>query len=135
MKRIFLVFLLWLPLISHAEWKRVTYSDDGSVVAYFDPDRIKRNGTGDMSPVAWILVNYNKPQKDKTTGGKSYQSVLRKTMYDCKYEKTAYLQAVWYAQKVAHGDVIDSVESNDYAWDSIVPNSMGEDELRFICKQ
>jgi len=75
MKRIFLVFLLWLPLISHAEWKRVTYSDDGSVVAYFDPDRIKRNGTGDMSPVAWILVNYNKPQKDKTTGGKSYQPV------------------------------------------------------------
>ena len=66
MKRIFLVFLLWLPLISHAEWKRVTYSDDGSVVAYFDPDRIKRNG---------------------------------------------------------------------YTWDSIVPNSMGEDELRFICKQ
>ncbi len=124
MKKLFL-FLLLVPLNSHAEWTQVEDSFDG-ISTYVDLSSIRK--TGSLRRI-WALFDFSKPQEDS-----KYLSMKSLSEYDCKTEKYRVLSNTIFRGNMGSGEVINAPEP-DRSWQYISPESKAEFFYKLVCKR
>ncbi len=112
-----------LPLF--AEWKLVGSSKSGYDY-YIDFDRIKESN-GHV--YFWRLNSFKKTTKHEIGSFMGFYEG------DCKNIKVKTLSSTAYSGKMGEGDIISSKNAGEQAieWESVVPNSTGEDALLKAC--
>ena len=99
MKKLFIITLIFLfqSSLSFSDWSEVTYNDDGT--SYVDFQRIRKV---DGYTYYWMLVEINKPLKDKT------KSFIVYTQSDCKTFKLKRLDWTDYDGSMGSGNILRS---------------------------
>ena len=111
-----------------AEWTHV----GGTTAAtfYVDFGSLKHNG---KFREAWDLTNYAQPQ---TLNKIDFLSIKAKTRFDCTLDKKMTLVILHYSEQMGQGEVVGRYETEAQGkWDYVVPDSIGEEVLRRVCKR
>ena len=124
--RKFVFCLLLSPLVaSAAEWKYLNYfngGDSGSLEAYFiDPSAID---TSKNIRKAWLYSI----KKHVKTGVKT--SIKTQIEFNCKAKTNAILNQFAYTDT---GELSSSFTPKEKSWEDIIPDTLGEDWLGFVC--
>lgn len=112
-------------------WVKIAKTNDGEVL-YVNVESIKDLGGGIKQ--AWELSNYNQPRS--LPDGSKYLSQKTKTKHKCIDESVTILTIVSYSKPSGAGDVLSSIDlkPHEIEWSSIVPDSIGEMVLNFVCE-
>lgn len=110
---------------SAAEWKYLNYfngGESGSLETYFiDPSAID---TSKNIRKAWLYSI----KKQSKTGIKT--SVKMQIQFNCKAKTTATLNQFIYTES---GELSSSYTPKEKSWEEIIPDTLGEDWLGFVC--
>lgn len=98
-----LIFAMALAAISShaaAEWQQIEATPD--VTIYIDPTTVKKSGN---NASLWILLDYQKPQMDKT--GKKVLSDKVQYQYDCKKKQYQVPSTSAHSGNMGGGEIIN----------------------------
>ena len=122
------VLVAFSTVASAANWVEVDASAD--MITSVDTDSLRRPGN---KVWAWIK-QYNSTLQKSVTPGKMYRTGIALMVYDCDNKTVTLLQDLEYAdiRDVVYEIIIP--EKNRRA-DEIVPGTIGETILKFVCKK
>lgn len=129
MRPLILILLLVLsggPV--YAEWIEVSANKKAGVIAYADPDSIRRKG--DLAKM-WSLFDLHGTQ---IAGGSSYSSIKALQKYDCAEDRSRALAHTKFSGNMGHDKVVHS-NSNEGAWAPIAPVSVGQELWKVACNK
>jgi hypothetical protein len=113
-------------------WVRVSTAVDHDVVDFIDTSSIAiRQGR----LTARYLWNFDAIQADSITH-EPYQSETGLGVYDCLKRQSGAIEITMYRRKDAHGGIVDAVlrmTPRDAQMTDVEPESMGEEEVVFVC--
>jgi len=127
MRRLILIMLLVTsggP--AYAEWVEVSTNKMAGVIAYVDPDTIRRKGD---------LVKMSSLFDLKTTqavGANSYLSIKAQQTYDCAEDRSRALAYTKFSGHMGHGAEVYSV-SVQQEWKPVAPMSVGQELWKVAC--
>ena len=121
---IMLLVLSWGP--AYAEWVEVSANQVAGVIAYADPDTIRRKG--DLVKMS-ALFDLRTTQTGRTN---SYSSIKAQQAYDCARDRSRALAYTKFAGNMGHGAEVYSV-SVDQTWTPIAPMSVGQKLWKVAC--
>ena len=125
--RFLLIFLLFIPLSTFAEWEFVKKSKSGSSF-YIDKDKI----TKDYNYIYfWSLVDFSEPAFNDDLSAKTYSKV------NCDTLEKRDLEFYFYKEPMGNGNekfVKPSIKEVT-GWRSFPKNVIGETVLLFVCKE
>lgn len=127
MRRLILIMLLVLscgPV--YAEWVEVSANKKAGVIAYADPDTIRRKG--DLVKM-WSLFDLHTTQ---TGGGNSYLSIKALQKYDCTEDRSRALAYMKFSGNMGHGKVVYR-NSDEGTWAPVAPVSVGQELWKVAC--
>lgn len=112
---------------SSQEWELVSESSKGSF--YMKKEKI--NGYG--NPKVWVKGTLKESYYYE---GNKKVTVLNPTMlllyeFNCSDSSTRLISNILYD---SNGVLLDSYNNNFSEWENVVPGSVGESELKFVCK-
>jgi hypothetical protein len=112
-------------------WVRVSTAEDHEFVDFIDLNSLAIRG-GRLT--ARYLWNFNAVQTDTITH-RRFQSETGVGTYDCLNRTTGSMEYTLYAKRGALGRVIHTgrVNPKDVNQTAVEPNSMGDDEMEFVC--
>ena len=127
MKQLIVTMLLVLSYApAYAEWVEVSANKMAGVVAYADPDTIRRKG--DLVKMSSLF-----DLKPRQTGmAKSYLSIKSQQAYDCAQDRSRALAYTKFAGNMGHGAEVYSV-SVEQKWKPITPMSVGQELWKVAC--
>ena len=138
MKRIYLLVATCLfgggfstPILA-ATW--VPVAGNESMAAEVDRDSMRRTGPKVKVWVRWLYVE---PAELKGVYPKlTFQSLKSLAIYNCADKTNINLQEVFYAERDG-GQVVKTnvVPETATGYDEVIPDSMGEAILRFVCDE
>ena len=105
----------------YAEWVEISKGEKAT--HYVDLESVKREGN--LSSV-WVLADLPKPDED---GIKSVRYLIE---IDCGQARTRTISYVAYAGNMAQARVI-ARNRLDGGWKNIMPQSLGERQMKFTC--
>ena len=128
MKRI-LGCLLWMTCsMSWAEWE--TTSGAPEQIVYHDKaTKLRKGNIVNM----WTMTDFPEIRADEFG---NFLSIKTYDAFDCKKKSHALIEAFFYADKLATGDVIHSlkIKQSELEWLPIKPETVAEDELQIACE-
>ena len=129
MKKILLLILFSIGSASAAEWKKI----DSGIEMLLSIDVQSITNSGNSERKAWSEYIYSQLQ-DRKQVGKQFNRQLLLNIYDCAARTKGTMQVVFYG---IEGDVIDSLsfKRNVIAMEDVIPESLGEASLNFVCAQ
>lgn len=130
-KKTFIVLLV-IPsaTVLAADWQYITGGKDFTV--NIDLQSIAPAGNGRMK--AWTKYIYSEARS--LPGYGTYQSALTLDYYDCTQKSTATIQQVFYADTEGNKNIFyQSVPAKDARYEDVVPGSINETELLFVCSK
>jgi hypothetical protein len=107
-KRIALLCLTYACMsggVQAADWRRVGDQDPSGTTMYLDVDSPRREPGGNV--VAALLLNYTTGKR--SSNGAVYMSSTRITQFDCKDERLADQEIIFYSEPNAKGSVVSQV--------------------------
>ena len=110
-----------------AEWTKIGAAADGKFDSYVDLSTIRKSGN---TAKMWDVKDYKKAQT--ATNGKPYLSAMSRLEYDCNEEQMRVLSDYAYSGNMKNGDIIEQWNGVTN-WYSILPESIGEVELKIAC--
>jgi negative regulator of sigma E activity len=128
MKKILFFILLSISSFVHAQWILISESETGSSKTFMEMKSIQQIN---QYKRAWVKVEYSSfssmTTKHSVRSGRYYEE------YDCREKKYRELSSQFYKQS----DLIDLVTMNNdtQEWKFIVPESVAETKLNFICRR
>jgi hypothetical protein len=127
MTPLILIMLLVLSCGSaYAEWVEVSANKNAGVIAYADPDTIRRKG--DLVKM-WSLFDLKTAQ---TVGGNSYLSIKAQQTYDCAEDRSQALAYTKFSDNMGHGANVHSV-LEEQTWKPVAPMSVGQKLSKVAC--
>ena len=127
MTRLILIMLLVLSCgPAYAEWVEVSANKKAGVIAYADPDTIRRQG-GLVK--MWSLFDLKTTQ---TVGGTSYLSIKAQETYDCAEVRSRALAYTKFSGNMGHGAEVYS-GSVEQKWNPVAPMSVGQELWKVAC--
>jgi hypothetical protein len=127
MTRLILIMLLVLSYgPAYAEWVEVSANKKAGVIAYADPDTIRRKG--DLVKM-WSLFDLKTTQ---TVGGNSYLSIKTQQTYDCAEDRSRALAYTKFSGNMGHGAEVYS-GSVEQKWNPVTPMSVGQELWKVAC--
>ena len=136
MKMIFKSLLLLTFLISYnadAEW--VLVSETESSKFYVESESIRKTPT---FITYWEKRNSKQPLIYSEKTGKTYRSTVHKIQADCYNLKAMTLTSAFYTGFNQTGDHLgtdDLVKLNIAEWADLIPGSMGEYSVKYVCSK
>lgn len=116
-----MVALMVAATPAYAEWAQVVATKRSTF--YIDPDTLRKAGNFVR---AWTLMD----NKFRPVGGA--RSVLARREFDCSNSRYTFRSVTQYAEPMAAGTVIDSTDKIS-EWFVVVPNTVGDRLLKFVC--
>lgn len=136
MKRIFFIVILITTFYNgfSQNWLRITETPDGDTI-FVNDNYVKKGGViGNEEGVVRVWTKTIMKKYEDTPTGKVYRSAVLKSLgeYDCINQKSRTITAILYDSK---GKVIVKDENREYDidWEFIIPETVGEEILFFIC--
>lgn len=121
MTRLILIMLLVLSCgPAYAEWVEVSANKMAGVIAYADPDTIRRKGNLVKMSSLFDL------QTTQTVSGNSYLSIKLQQTYDCAEDRRLALAHTKFSGSMGHGAEVYSV-SVEQNWKPVSPMSVGQE--------
>ncbi len=115
------VLIMAVSTYACAEWVQISKGE--KVAHYIDPASVKRESN--LSSV-WVLTDLPKPDED---GIKSVPYLIE---IDCGEARTRTIRYVAHAGNMAQARVIAQSRLNG-GWKNIVPQSVGEKQMKIAC--
>ena len=127
MTRLILIMLLVLSCGSaYAEWVEVSANKKAGVIAYADPDTIRRKG--DLVKM-WSLFDLKTTQ---IVGGNSYLSIKAQQTYDCAEDRSRAVAYTKFSGNMGHGAEVYSASEQE-KWKPVAPMSVGQELWKVAC--
>ena len=127
MTRLILIMLLVLSYgPAFAEWVEVSANKTAGVIAYADPDTIRRKGNLVKMSSLFDL------QTTQTVRGNSYLSIKSQQAYDCAEDRSLALAYTKFSGSMGHGAEVYSV-SVEQKWKPVSPMSVGQELWKVAC--
>ena len=127
MTRLILIMLLVLSSgPAYAEWVEVSANKTAGVIAYADPDTIRRKGNLVKMSSLFDL------QTTQTVRGNSYLSIKSQQAYDCAEDRSLALAYTKFSGSMGHGAEVYSV-SVEQKWKPVSPMSVGQELWKVAC--
>jgi hypothetical protein len=128
MKRTLCCLLLMTCSMSWAEWE-ITSGAPEQVVYH---DKTTKVRVGNIVKM-WTMTDFPEARED---GFGDFLSIKTYDAFDCKKRFHALVQAFFYADKLATGNVIRSLKIKDAEldWLPIKPETVAEEELQIACE-
>lgn len=111
---------------AYAEWVEVSANKKAGVIAYADPDTIRRKG--DLVKM-WSLFDLTPTQ---TVGGNSYLSIKAQQSYDCAEDRSRALAYTKFSGNMGHGAEVSRV-FEEQQWKPVAPMSVGQELWKVAC--
>lgn len=124
MKWVICSLMLIASVNTYAEWKAIAISSVNAKV-YYDPSSIKQHSDNKR---LWILVDLPSIQANNAKSQKEYRE------YDCKQERMKILQINYFSELKGEGISVE-VDTDEWAWRYIMPNTIDLMILNRICKE
>lgn len=129
----FLYLLAMLPMTASAmEWHQLSGSDDMAV--YVDKDSIAffKNGTRK----AWVVQSHDAMKKTSGSPVKEYQSSMSLTKFNCSERVSGVYHQVLFKEQYRKGETvdIDVLDPEKIRLDDVLPGSVGEEILDYVCR-
>jgi hypothetical protein len=133
-----IIVAMGLLLFGYAEaqgedWKLIRKSKDGDSY-YYDAANIARPSQNIVRGSVKIVYSEKSKNREISRLGSSYKDLnYRINLWEmnCSEKKVAFLQITTYTK---NGAVINSIKVDSVTWASIVPDTMGEDLYKSLCK-
>ena len=127
MIRLILIMLLVLSCgPAYAEWVEVSANKVAGVIAYADPDTIRRKGHLVKMSSLFDL------QTTQTSRGNSYLSIKTQQTYDCAEDRSRALAYTKFSGNMGHGAEVSS-NSDEGKWAPVAPMSVGQELWKVAC--
>ena len=127
MRRLIAMMLVLLTCgPAYAEWVEVSGSKMAGVIAYADPDTIRRK---DNLVKMWSLFDLRTTQTGKAN---SYLSIKAQQAYDCAQDRSRALAYTKFSDHMGQGAEVYSV-SVEHTWTPIAPMSVGRELWKVAC--
>jgi hypothetical protein len=127
MRRLILIMLLVLSCgPAYAEWIEVSANKVAGVIAYADPDTIRRKG--DLVKMSSLFDL----QTTQTGRANPYLSIKAQQAYDCSQDRSRALAYSKFAGNMGHGTEVYSA-SVEQTWKSVAPMSVGQELWKVAC--
>jgi hypothetical protein len=124
------LILMMLLVVSggpaYAEWVEVSTNKVAGVIAYADPDTIRRKGNLVKMSSLFDL------QTTQTSRGNSYLSIKTQQTYDCAEDRSRALAYTKFSGNMGHGAEVHSV-AVEQQWKPVAPMSVGRELLKVAC--
>jgi hypothetical protein len=126
MRRLILILLLVANVgPAYAEWVEVSANKMAGVIAYADPDTIRRKG--DLVKMSSLFDL----QTTQASGG-AYLSIKTQQSYDCAEDRSQALAYTKFSDHMGHGAEVYSV-SVQQEWKPVAPRSVGQELWKVAC--
>ena len=111
---------------AYAEWVEVSANKVAGVIAYADPDTIRRKG--DLVKMSSLFDL----QTTQTSRANSYLSIKTQQTYDCAEDRSRALAYTKFSGNMGHGAEVYSV-AVEQPWKPVAPMSVGQELLKVAC--
>jgi hypothetical protein len=136
--KLVIIVVTGLLVFSYAEvwgedWKFIRKSKDGDSY-YYDASGIVRpskNIVRGSVKMVYSEKNINREIEKLGSSHKDFSYRINLWEMNCSEKKVAFLQITTYTK---NGSVIKSIKLDTITWMSIVPDTMGEDLYKALCK-
>ena len=105
-------------------------ADVGDATMFIDMDSISYYTQRPHIKVYWVLTNYSHYQTIKVN---SFRSDITKKEINCHTRKMNIAAYYLYAEINGKGRLVDSYERSDDDWESIVPGSIADAQMKIVC--
>jgi hypothetical protein len=129
MIRLLLIALTLLVLSSgpaHAEWVKVSDSDETGKTVYVDPATVRRNSN---LVKMWQFYDYKTVQ---TVGGNRFLTAKEQWEFDCAEERSRVVARKEFSGNMGSGTMV-STNSQVGKWLPVMPASMGQTVWEVAC--
>ena len=127
MRRLILILLLVANVgPAYAEWVEVSANKKAGVIAYADPDTIRRK---DNLVKMWSLFDLRTTQTGKAN---SYLSIKAQQAYDCEQDRSRALAYTKFSGNMGHGAEVSRV-FEEQQWKPVAPMSVGQELWKVAC--
>ena len=111
---------------AYAEWVEVSANKMAGVIAYADPDTIRRKG--DLVKMSSLFDL----QTTQAVGGNSYLSIKAQQTYDCVEDRSRALAYTKFSGHMGHGREVYSA-SVEQTWKPVASMSVGQELWKVAC--
>lgn len=113
----------------YADWERfATVSAYGGYSVFLDTDRIQRKKD---QVRYWAIYDYETIQRDLAT---PHLSELAQIEVDCSERHERKHSITFYSGNMRSGEIVLSTHGEPSHWQPILPDSVGEALLRYVCR-
>ena len=128
MKRILCVWLLMTCSASWAEWE-ITSGAPEQVVYHDKTTKVRKGNIVKM----WTMTDFPEVRNDEFG---DFLSIKTYDAFDCKKKSHALIEAFFYADKLATGEMIYTlkIKESELDWLPIKPETVAEEELQIACE-
>lgn len=126
LRALLLVLLPALPMVSHAEWKRVVNGDRAEF--YIDPATVKIKG--DQREV-WSVISYHNPQQTQT--GQIFRSMRALLQLECATQYARGIHGTFYSGDMLRGEKISEMGALP-PWEPVKAGTPMKDILDLVCR-
>ncbi len=127
MRQLIVIILLVLSCgPAYAEWVEVSANKIAGVIAYADPDTIRRKGD---QVKMWSLFDLRTTHAGRAN---SYSSIKAQQAYDCAQDRSLALAYTKFAGNMGQGVEVYSA-SVEHTWKPIAPMSVGQELWKVAC--
>ena len=136
--RLMIIIVTGLLVLSYAEvwgedWKLIRKNKDGDSY-YYDASNITRpskNIVRGSVKMVYSEKSINREIEKLGSSHKDFSYRINLWEMNCSEKKVAFLQTTTYSK---NGTIIKSIKFDKITWMSIVPDTMGEDLYKALCK-
>ena len=125
MKKIGLIILLSIGLLSVARADWVLYGDNGNAEFYYDPSTVLLQSNRVR---VWEMVNYSFPL-NRVLSNKSHKD------FNCVELTFRNLAGEFFDQKMLQGEVISESQEPDENWRSTVEGTFNHELMTMLCSK
>lgn len=131
MKKTLLVALVFLTSTASAqESTRWTYfAENEEVKIYVDNTTLKR--VEDVVR-AWVLFDYRQPVR--LNNGVTYKSQVARNEYRCNEQESRSPNLTIFSGPMSKGKSLGGFKDADANWEPVIPGSVAEGVLRYVCR-
>lgn len=123
------LLLAYSSIVNASDW--ATFGETSLSIWYLDKESI---ASVDGKMKAWFLVDF----KDEQTAynGKKYKSTKQLSYFDCPSKTSALVQEAFFTDQFGEGTIADSYSLNkkNLEFTDVIPDSIGESMLKFVCQ-
>jgi hypothetical protein len=130
--------MIGITLLSHAEvrgenWKFLRVSKGGDH-CYYDADSITRPSKNNVRGLVKIVYSEKSINREMERPGSSYKDLSHTIILwemNCIEKKATFLETTTYSK---NEKILKSIKAKTITWASIVPETMGEDLYKALCR-